>query len=90
VVYQGALTKLFVELGDGIKGFFDNMLEELLVCFFAPWYHSIQHAYFITILANQGKTTLLQPIVAHNRNHRRLHRYLVFLDLEDGTYPRYP
>jgi hypothetical protein len=30
VVYRGALTKLFVELGDGIKGFFNNMLDNLL------------------------------------------------------------
>jgi hypothetical protein len=62
VVYRGALTKLFVELGDGIKGFFDNMLEELLVCFFAPWYQSIQRAYFIAILTIKAKLLSFSPL----------------------------
>jgi hypothetical protein len=90
VAYRGTLTKLFMALGDNIASFFNNMLDDFLVCFFP----SIVSTNIMRSLhchpCNQGETTHLRFIVAPKQHHRRLERLLVWLDLAGGVYHRHP
>ena len=88
VVYRSTLTKLFVDLGDGIEHFFHQFLNGVLVCFFLHCIN-IMHSLHCHP-CNQGANTLLQSIFTPKHGHGPLYQQLIDLYLEGGVYRRHP